>query len=282
MPVFGPASLDSDELDDLVAYVLSLKGEHMHGAGSNSSDAGESLSHHQMALVALDSNEISDAIHHVTHMLDLLEGPHLTAMQEALTAIESGDLHTGQHIIEAMLADVAVPAQSLPQLHLNLALSAIRVENATASAHHLDHATGLVSDHESDVIVQALDLIDKSDFGPAEQLVAGMLGVEAHGTEGDGHDDHDHGTAMEMHTEPEHESSSSSVDPALMPLHLAYEAIHEGDLETAKHQIKEFIEQATGITRIKASEALELLEAADLHEAEHAIGNLLGIGAHND
>jgi hypothetical protein len=279
MPVFGPASLESDELDDLVAYVLSLKGEHMHGAGSNSSNAVESLSHHQMALLALDSNEISDAIHHVTHMLDLLEGPHLTAMQEALAAIESGDLHTGQHGIEAMLADVAVPAQSLPQLHLNLALSAIRVENASASAHHLDHATGLVSDHESDVIVQALDRIAKSDFGTAEQLVAAMLGVEAHGTEGDGHDDHDHGTAMEMHTEPEHESS---VDPALMPLHLAYEAIHEGDLETAKHQIEEFIEEAPGITRIKAREALELLEAADLHEAEHAVGELLGIGAHND
>lgn len=260
MPVFGQASLESDELDDLVAYVLSLEGEHMHGSGSGSLGAAESMSlMSRMAVIALDSGELVEVTHHVTHLVDLLEGPHHTAVEEALAAFESDELNTGQHLIGSMLVDVAVPAETLPQLHLMLALSAVRVEGTESATRHLDHVAEQVSDHESEAIGQAHDLIAGAEFVLAEELIAGKLGVEAHGTE-----DAD---------------ALPDIDPALTPVHEAYEADQAGDAAMTAHHIEQFIEQASGMDRVKAREVLELLEKTDLHEVEDAIGALVGISA---
>jgi Tfp pilus assembly protein PilF len=62
----------------------------------------------------------------------------------------------------------------------------------------------------------------------------------------------------------------------------ALEAIQEGDLEAATHEIEHFIESASGEYLFKAEEVLALLREGDLHEAEHALEELMGLVPHTD
>ena len=81
-----------------------------------------------------------------------------------------------------------------------------------------------------------------------------------------------------------HSDSDADADAsaAHTPLEEALEAVEQGDVDTAIEELGHFIESATGTELTEAQEALALLQAGDLHEAEDIIAELLGMAPHSD
>ena len=195
MPVFGRNELSSEELDDIVAFVTSLGGAHVHGDDPGASPAEEVMSHHLMAITAFEGDNIAEALHHIEHVIGLVEGEHLGLMQEALAKTQAGETHEAQHMIEAMMADVAPPGETLDRLHLKLALSALRVGELDESVHHLEHAATLMNGDRPENLSHILDELRESQPHHAEELLSEALGLEPQGiddlehVDGDEHGD---------------------------------------------------------------------------------------------
>ncbi len=200
MPVFGRESLSPEDLDALVAYIESLEGigGHGHMPDSGVSLADQSLSHHRMALTAFEAANVTDAGHHIEHLIDILEGQHLALMQEAQQITLTGDVHDAQHMIEAMLSDVQPEEESLATLHLRLGLSGLRVDGVNEATHHLEHVIADAEAAELAEVEEVLAFLAAGDLAEAEEHLAGILGqtpigVEDHDGDGDDleTDDHD-------------------------------------------------------------------------------------------
>ena len=199
MPVFGRDSLSPEDLDALVVYIESLEGidGHGHMPDSGVSLADQSLSHHRMALTAFEATNVTEAQHHIEHLIDILEGQHLALMQEALQITLTGDIHDAQHMIEAMLSDVQPEEESLATLHLRLGLSGLRVDGVDEAIHHLDHAAADAEAGELAEVEEILAFIAAGDLAEAEEHLSGMLGqtpigVDDHDGDGDDHETDDH------------------------------------------------------------------------------------------
>lgn len=193
MPVFGRDSLSPEDLDAMVAYIESLEGADSHGHAPDSgvSLADQSLTHHRMTLTAFEAANVTEAQHHIEHLIDILEGQHLALMQEALQITLTGDVHDAQHMIEAMLSDVHSEKESLAALHLRLGLSGLRVAGAIEAIHHLEHAVAEAEGGELAEIEEILMFLVAGDLAEAEEHLARMLGQAPIGI--DDHDDHGDG-----------------------------------------------------------------------------------------
>ena len=84
-----------------------------------------------------------------------------------------------------MLAGTAEPELTSGELHLQITLSAIAVEEADDAAHHLDHFLEDAAGLSRDLAAEALDLLATGNFHEAEDKVQGML-------EGMPHQHHQH------------------------------------------------------------------------------------------
>ena len=188
MPVFPPDKLSNDELDRIADYVASLSGAHAH---VRVADLGQEVAlHHWMALVALDADEVSEAIHHVDHIIPLVQGEHLAQMKQVLQQLQEGHVHDTLHTIEGMLAGSAMPELSSGRLHLQLALSAARIGNAPQGMHHTEHfleGEGAEASLGQDV----RDLFQEGDFQGAAQELEGLL-QEADNEQGAHEEDENH------------------------------------------------------------------------------------------
>ncbi len=190
MPVFGPEKLPADELSDLVAYVEGLEiGENGHGHVRAASPADSSASHHLMALTAFEAGNVAEAAHHIRHIIEIVEGQHLSLMQGALEDTASGDVHDAQHTVERMLADVSPPGETIETLHLKLALSALRVGDGNGATHHLEHVADLEDGEQPAAISEIMGLMGVGDVVEAEERVSDLLGVEHQGVEGSADDE---------------------------------------------------------------------------------------------
>ena len=217
-----------------------------------------------MALFATEDEDMQEAIHHVEHIIELVAGEHLAQMQYVLSELESGNIHDAGHEIEEMLAGVLEDGLSGVTLHLTLALSSARIDDAEATAHHMDHFVELTDPTNLDAGKEILALAQAGKLTEVEHELIDLLEVMGVHVE----DDHD-STDMDMDTDAEH-----------TPLQEALEAIENGDVDAATTELGHFIESTTGAELIEAQEALKLLQAGDLHGAEDAIGEMLGI-SHN-
>ncbi|MDA0988430.1 MAG: c-type cytochrome [Chloroflexi bacterium] len=253
MPVFPPDKLSASELDNLVAYITSLDAGHMH---EMEIDLGPAIQmHHWMALFAVEDGEFQEAIHHVEHLLNVLEGDHLARMKNVLTELQAGNPQDAGHEIEEMLAGVLDDGVSGITMHVTLALSSVRVDDAEAAIHHLEHFAEIGDGANLEMGNEILALLQAGNLTEAEHELTELLEAM--------------GVAVE-----------TDMDTAHSPLQEALEAMEQGNLDTAATELGEFIESATGMDRIKAQEALTLIQAGSLHDAEDIIGEMLGI-AHN-
>lgn len=280
MPVFSPEKLPEDQLDALVAYITSMQGSHAHQRAGGDV-AGEVQMHHWIALSAIEDGAVDEAIHHVGHIIELTEADHQARMQGVLSDLEAGRPHDAAHVIEEMLAGVLEDGLTAASMQLKMALSSARVGNAEAAAHHVEHFDEAASgaDHEAGEAV--LSAIQAGDLEEAEHEIVAMLSAAGVSVEAEGHghaEAEEEGHAHAEGEEGEHaHAEGEDVSPELAPLVEALEAIRGGDLETATHDLEQFIENASGINRIKTEEALHLLEAGELHYAQDTIGEMLGL-----
>ena len=194
MPVFSPDRLSNAELDKIVAYITSLSGQHVHVTPADIDQ--EVALHHWMALLALESNDVAETIHHVLHINEMVTGDHLAQMEGVLAELEEGHAHDTIHTIEGMLAGTAVLGLTEEQMHLQLALSAVRVEDTPGALHHVQHFLDMVSGEESEAGQAIMDLLEAGDLREAEHELETLLGAvdegEEHGHDEGKEEDHEH------------------------------------------------------------------------------------------
>ena len=196
MPVFPPDRVSNQELAEIASYITSLSGPHGHMAPVSIADA--IAQHHWMALFSLKDEAKDEAMHHISHIVELVEGDHLARMNESLRALEAGNLHDAEHIIEEMLAGTADLGLHEEEVHLRLAVTSIKVEDAADATHHLEHYLGLVEpdSHEAGIGGGVLDLLKAGDLSEAEHQISEL-------TEEFSDDDHDEENDEENHEEEE-------------------------------------------------------------------------------
>ena len=118
MPSFSEQQISADELDAIAGYIASLPTEgHAHPETIELTESVEM--HHWMALESLKADDRREAIHHVEHIINLLEpGQHHETMVAIAQSLQAGGGHEPEHAIEEMLAGTAAPDVTLFQLHL--------------------------------------------------------------------------------------------------------------------------------------------------------------------
>ncbi len=184
MPVFPPDRITNEELEQIAEFIDSLAGGHLH---QRPSDIRQAVAlHHWMALLSLEEDDIAEAIHHVVHINELVEGEHLVRMQAVLQQLQGGDFHEATHGIQEMLAGTAESDLATGAMHLQLALSGLRVEDVDGAVHHLEHflqtTTGIAKER-GEAILQALQ---SQDMEEAEHIIVELLGID------EDHADEDH------------------------------------------------------------------------------------------
>ena len=181
MPAFNETQISDGELDAIAHYIASLPADnHAHPEAIELTAAVEM--HYWMALDALKADDRAEAIHHVEHVIELLEaGEHLESMETVLEDLQAGETHDAEHEIEETLAKKAAPDLSLFQLHLRQALVAIAVEDLSDARHHVEHANELAGAAELERVVEILGLLEQGDLHEAEHEIEELLGEgEAH------------------------------------------------------------------------------------------------------
>ncbi len=183
MPAFSESQVSDDELEAIAHYVSSLSGDgHAHPETIELAIAVEM--HHWMALEALKVDDQDEAIHHVQHIIDLLEpGPHHDAMVTVLQGLQAGETHGPEHDIEGMLAESASPGLTLLQLHLKQASVALAVDDSSDAQHHVSHAQESADATAGEIFSEISILLREGNLHSANHEIEELLG------EGEGNHD---------------------------------------------------------------------------------------------
>jgi hypothetical protein len=131
-----------------------------------------------MALDALKAGSRDDVLHHVGHIIELLEeGEHLRRMEAILNSLRAGETHDPEHEIEEMVAGSAAPDLTLAELHLRQAMVALAVEDLADTVHHVEHFRQLAGAPDSERAAEILELLEKRQLHDAEHELQELLGV---------------------------------------------------------------------------------------------------------
>ncbi len=176
MPAFSEEQVSDEELDAIAHYITSLESEGHAHAEVESAQLGVIVEmHHWMALEALKADVLDDAIHHVEHIIELLDdGEHQDRMKVIREDLQARNSHDAKHNIEEMLAGKAASDLTLAQLHLRQALVALAVEAVADAKHHVEHFQELAGAQEAEI----LELLGKGDLHQAEHEIQELLGEE--------------------------------------------------------------------------------------------------------
>ena len=177
MPAFSETQVSDEELKAIGQYIGNLSGDdHAHPEEIEQTAAVET--HHWMALEALKADDQAEAVHHVNHIIELLQsGEHRDRMAAVQISLKEGEVHGPEHEIESMLAASASPGLDLFQLHLRQALITLAVEDTSDSEHHVTHALEL---SDSAVVEDVLELLQGGKLHQAEHEIRELLGEDEH------------------------------------------------------------------------------------------------------
>ena len=179
MPSYSLSQLSDEDVTKIAAFIESLAGAETH---VEPLDLPELLAmHHWMALSAIQSENVDDALHHVEHIIGEVEGDHLLAMEEVAEHLRTGEGHEAEHLVEGMLAGTAKPNLTLKQLHLELALAAVGNRNDEEASHHVSHFVELATGEEKASGELIIAQLEAGNLHDAEHDIEAMLGIEVHG-----------------------------------------------------------------------------------------------------
>ncbi|MCH8185444.1 MAG: c-type cytochrome [Chloroflexi bacterium] len=182
MPAFSVRQVTDDELGAITRYIAGLEGEgHLHAEVPPSELSVAVEMHHWMALESLKADSADDAIHHIGHIVGLLEeGDHRVTMEAILVSLQAGETHGPQHEIEEMVAGTVVPGLALSELHLRQSLVALAVADVADAQHHVSHFQETASADELSRAAEILELLGQGDLHDAEHEIKELLGEEEH------------------------------------------------------------------------------------------------------
>jgi hypothetical protein len=198
-----------------------MGGDHAHEQGGVS--PGDILfAHHWMLWLALESDNLDEALHQTVHIIERVEGIHLVKMQEVFNALSEVDMDTARTIVEPMVTDVGEFSDDVNTIILQMIYLAVTTGDAESALHfanhYVDHA---MSDDEQALSDTLLEAVEMCHFDEAVQAIETYLGDDVHfvpdtmdemdmmdmGGEDADHndmdmgDDHDDGTDMDNETE---------------------------------------------------------------------------------
>ena len=180
MPAFSESQVSDAELEAIGHYIANLSGEgHAHPETIELSAAVEM--HHWMALEALKADDRAEAIHHVNHIIELLNpGEHRQRMVAILESLGAREIHEPEHEIEEMLAGTAAPDLSLFHLHLRQASASLAVNDRADARHHLEHAQGLAELDDEVGVYEALEALEQGELHQVDHEIQELLGEDEH------------------------------------------------------------------------------------------------------
>ena len=176
LPRFGEEQVSDEELEELIEFIDGLESDDDHQEPSDVSMEDVVAMHHWMAITALEADSITEAKHHVGHIIELVEDDeHRHQMEGVLAALESGDVHEAEHSIESMLAGVAEPELRLVELHLQMAIAAFVVPNAEDAQHHIHHYIELADTEKGKSALEALQHLEAGALDKTGELIMELL-----------------------------------------------------------------------------------------------------------
>ena len=176
MPAYRVEQLPDDDLEMIAEYIAGLKPTMEHVEPVKLSEV--LALHHWMAISAIAVGDRGDALHHVGHIIETVEGEHLQAMREARRHLRAGELHEAEHLIEEMLAGKAKPELSRERLSLRLALTAVDQRDRQEAIHQLRHYLELAKGADRQKGEAVLAHLREGDLHGAEHGIADLLGIE--------------------------------------------------------------------------------------------------------
>ncbi len=182
MPAFSVQQVTDDELEAITRFIAGLEGEgHQHAEMSPSELTVAVEMHHWMALESLKADSADDAIHHVGHIVGLLEeGDHRRTMEAILVGLRAGETHGPEHDIEEMVAGTVVPGLTLSELHLRQTLVGLAVADVADAQHHVSHFQDTAGADELSRAAEILELLGQGELHDAEHEIRELLGEEDH------------------------------------------------------------------------------------------------------
>lgn len=176
MPAYPVEQLPDDDLEAIAGYIAGLAPMEEHVEPVRLSEV--LAVHHWMAISAIAVGDGGDALHHVGHIIETVQGEHLQAMQEARRHLRAGELHEAEHLIEEMLAGKAKPELSRERLSLRLALTAVDQRDRAEAIHQLRHFLELAKGADRQKGEAVLTHLREGDLHGAEHGIADLLGIE--------------------------------------------------------------------------------------------------------
>jgi uncharacterized cupredoxin-like copper-binding protein len=149
--------------------------------------------HHWQALASIEDGQVEDALHHVGHIIEIVDGEHLVAMQAVAAALEANELHDAAHDIEVMLVDRADPEVSTLTLHLQMGLQSLSEDETAEALHHVRHFIADAAEAEErergEEIERAIEAGDTLEAAEQLRALTAELVAEYHGEEAEhGHE----------------------------------------------------------------------------------------------
>ena len=176
MPRFGVNAISDSELDRLAEYIEGLSGTEEHQEPIGLELEAVVAMHHWMAISALKADKVSEAQHHIQHAIEsIADLSHQEQMEAVLVNLDGGRLHDAEHAIEGMLVGTAEPELTVEELHLQMSLSAISVEDEDDATHHLEHFLEDATAPSREIATETIALLASGEFHDAEEEVQEML-----------------------------------------------------------------------------------------------------------
>lgn len=186
MLAFSPTQIPAEDLDALVAYILSLEvdpdGEHGHDEHNMGGITTGDLvfAHHWFLWLELEMEDVEGSIHHTAHILELLtDGPHKVMMQPVITALGAGDLDTARTIIEPMVTDVGEFSDDIYTVGMQLTYQATTSDDLEAAIHFAtDLSEHDLTDDQLESVAGAIELIETCAIEEAVIFIESILGED--------------------------------------------------------------------------------------------------------
>lgn len=177
MPASTDETLSDADLEKIAAYIVSLgppAAGHMH---MDFEATGPATAHLMLAFRALKSDNQPDALHHLQHVLDITDQEGREHLEAILADLEAGDLHDVEHAIEDILLEEQADLMPV-QLHLQLALDSLAVDDVSDAVHHVQHALEVSEDEaEQATLRELLDELAAGEIHHVEDHMMEMMGM---------------------------------------------------------------------------------------------------------
>ena len=180
MPAFTDETVSDADLEKIVAYIVNLgppAAGHMH---MDFEATGSATAHLMLAFRALKSDNQPDATHHLQHVLEIADDEGREHFEAILADLEAGDLHDVEHAIEDLLLEEQADLAPV-QLHLQLALDSLAVDDVSDAIHHVRHALEVSEDEaEQAILRELLEELAAGEIHHVEDHMMEMMGMGHH------------------------------------------------------------------------------------------------------